>query len=40
MAATQYIYSRDGFDDLLKFKASFRLGKKGDFEHDMVVGAR
>ncbi len=38
MAAT-----RCGEDDLLKFKSSIRMGKKGDlsdFERGMVVGAR
>ncbi len=44
MAATQCIYaSRCGEDDLLKFKPSIRMGKKGDlsdFECGMVVGAR
>ncbi len=44
MAATQYIYaSRCGEDDLLKFKPSIRIGKKGDlsdFECGMIVGAR
>ncbi len=43
MAATQCIYaSRCGEDDLLKFKPSIRMGKKGDlsdFERGMVVGA-
>ncbi len=37
MAATQYIF------DLLKFKPSIRMGKKGDlsdFARGMVVGAR
>ncbi len=40
MAATT---SRCGEDDLLKFKPSTRMGKKGYlsyFEHGMVVGAR
>ncbi len=35
--------SRCGEDDLLKFKPSIRMGKKGDlsdFERGMVVGAR
>ncbi len=39
MAATQ---SRCDEDDLLKFKPSIRMGKKGDlsdFERGMVVGA-
>ncbi len=44
MAATQCIYaSRCGEDDLLKFKLSIRMGKKGDlsdFERAMFVGAR
>ncbi len=44
MAATQSIYSsRCGEDDLLKFKPSIRMGKKGDlrdFERGMVVGVR
>ncbi len=44
MAATQCIYaSRCGEDDLLKFKPSIRMGKKGDlsdFERGRVVGAR
>ncbi len=44
MAATQCIWaSRCGEDDLLKFKPSIRMGKKGnlsDFERGMVVGAR
>ncbi len=44
MAAAQCIYaSRCGEDDLLKFKLSIRMGKKGDlsdFERGMVVGAR
>ena len=44
MAATQCITSsRRGEDDLLKFKPSIRMGKKGDlsdFERGMVVGAR
>ncbi len=44
MAATQCIYaSRCGEDDLLKFKPSIRMGKKGDlsdFERAMFVGAR
>ncbi len=44
MAATQCIKaSRCGEDDLLKFKPSIRMGKKGylsDFKHGMVVGAR
>ncbi len=44
MAATQCIQaSRCGEDDLLKFKPSIRMGKKGDlsdFERGMVVGAR
>ena len=34
---------RHGQDDLLKFKLSIRMGKKGelsDFECGMVVGAR
>ncbi len=44
MAAIQCIKaSRCGEDDLLKFKPSVRMGKKGDlsdFERGMVVGAR
>ncbi len=44
MAATQCSWaSRCGEDDLLKFKPSIRMGKKGDlsdFECGMVVGAR
>ncbi len=44
MAATQCIEaSRCGKDDLLKFKQSIRMGKKGDlsdFERGMVFGAR
>ncbi len=44
MASTQcFKASRCGKDDLLKFKPSIRMGKKGDlsdFEHGMVVGAR
>ncbi len=44
MAATQCIYaSRCGEEDLLKFKPSIRMGKKGDlsdFESGMVFGAR
>ncbi len=44
MAATQCIWaSRCGEDNLLKFKPSIRMGKKGDlsdFERGMVVGAR
>ncbi len=44
MTATQCILaSRCGEDDLLKFKLSIRMGKKGDlsdFECGMVVGAR
>ncbi len=44
MAATQCILaSRCGEDDLLKFKPSITMGKKGDlrdFECGMVVGAR
>ncbi len=44
MAATHCILaSRCGEDDLLKFKPSIRMGKKGDlsdFERGMVVGAR
>ncbi len=36
------LYNRCGEDDLLMFKPSIRMGKKGDlsdFEHGMVVGA-
>ncbi len=44
MAVAQCILaSRCGEDDLLKFKPSIRMGKKGDlgdFEPGMVVGAR
>ncbi len=44
MAATQCILaSRCGEDDLLAFKPSIRMGKKGDlsvFERGMIVGAR
>ncbi len=44
MAASQCIWaSRCGEDDLLKFKQSIRMGKKGDlsdFERGMVVGDR
>ncbi len=44
MAAMQCIYaSRCGEDDLLKFKPSIRMGKKGDlsdFERGLVVGTR
>ncbi len=44
VAATQCISAhRHGQDDLLKFKPSIRMGKKGDlsdFECGMVVGAR
>ncbi len=44
MAATQCIYAcRDGRDDLMQFKSSIRMGKKGylnDFEHGMAVGAK
>ncbi len=44
MAATRCIWaSRCGEDDVLKFKPSIRMGKKGDlsdFERGMVVGAR
>ncbi len=44
MAATHCILaSRCGEDDLLKFKPSVRMGKKGDlsdFERGMFVGAR
>lgn len=44
MAATQCISAcRRGEDDLLRFKVSSRMGKEedlGDFERDMVVGAR
>ncbi len=44
MAASQCIQaSRCGEDDLLKFKPSIRMRKKGDlsdFEHGMVVGAK
>jgi len=44
MAATQCISAyRCGKDDLLKFKPSIRMGKKGDlsdFEHGMVVDTR
>ncbi len=44
MAATQCIWaSRCGEDDVLKFKPSIRIAKKGDlsdFERGMVVGAR
>ncbi len=44
MAATQCIQiSRFSEDDLLKFKPSIRMGKKGDlsdFERGMVVGTR
>ncbi len=44
MAATQCIKaSRCGEDNVLKFKPSIRMGKKGDlsdFERGMVVGAR
>ncbi len=38
-----HLGSRCGEDDLLKFKPSIRMGKKGDlsdFERGMVVGAR
>ncbi len=44
MAATQCFYTcRHGQDDVLKFKPSIRMGKKGDLsdsESGMVVGAR
>ncbi len=44
MAATQWIYAyRHSQDNLLGFKLSIRMGKKGDisyFECGMVVGAR
>ena len=44
MTATQCIWAcRGGQDNLLKFKPSIRMGKKGDlsdFECGVVVGAR